>query len=49
MGPSSGQKGGDGAGKGRTDWLETSHDPQGPRGMGSQTTAPLSEHPGNTD
>lgn len=49
MGPSTGQKGGDGVEKGRGDLLGTNHDPQGPKGMGSQTTAPLREHPGNSD
>ena len=49
MGPGSGQKGENGAGKGEGDWLGTSHDPQGSRDTGSWTTAPLSEHPGNTD
>lgn len=30
----------------RRDWWGRSHDPRGPRGTGSQTTAPLSQHPG---
>lgn len=54
MGP--GQKGGNGAGKGRGeasvggDWPGMSHDPSGaqaPRGTGSQMTASLHEHPGD--
>lgn len=40
MGPSAGQKGGDRVGKGRGDWLQTSHDPQGPRGHGLPDSSP---------